>query len=208
VYPHLNKPDTKFNTEGVYRVKLNLPADEAAELVEKIDAAMEHAYEEAVNAAETPGKAKRVKRADAPYQEDEDGSINFNFKLTASGISKKDGTPWEMKPAIFDARGQVIPHNTVRIGGGSLIRVSFEMNEFYTALVGAGVSLRLRGVQVIELVEWGGNAESHGFGDEEEGFSYVQTEPVGNTAERENSDPEFERALDGETDGDGPDSDF
>jgi hypothetical protein len=198
VYPHLNRPDTKFNKAGVYRVKMNLPADEAAPIVSQIDELMEEAFAEAVAAAESPGKAKRVKRADAPYQEDDDGSINLSFKLTASGVSKKDGTPWKMQPAIFDTRGKVIPMNSVKIGGGSLIKVSFEMNKFYTQLVGAGVSLRLRGVQVIELVEWGSNPAEHGFEDEgEDGFVYEQQEEATTAASTEEA-----------AEGDGPDSDF
>ena len=44
-YPHLNKPDTKFNADGEYHTKLVVPNAACAELVEKLDAMHEEAYE-------------------------------------------------------------------------------------------------------------------------------------------------------------------
>ena len=32
-FPHLNKPDTKFNAEGVYKTSLIVPAKDAAETI-------------------------------------------------------------------------------------------------------------------------------------------------------------------------------
>jgi hypothetical protein len=58
----------------------------------------------------------------------------------------------------------------IKLGGGSTIRVSYEIVPFVSP-IGAGASLRLKGVQVIDLVEWGsGNADYYGFGEEEGGF--------------------------------------
>ena len=44
VYPHLKRPDTKFNPDGDYSVKLRLPAEDAESLVEKIDEAVENNF--------------------------------------------------------------------------------------------------------------------------------------------------------------------
>ena len=36
-YPHLNTPDTQFNAEGIYQVKLIVPAAEAQEDIKTIE---------------------------------------------------------------------------------------------------------------------------------------------------------------------------
>ena len=36
-YPHLNKPDTEFNAEGIYQVKLLVNKEEAQEDIKIID---------------------------------------------------------------------------------------------------------------------------------------------------------------------------
>lgn len=40
VYPHLSKPDTKFNKDGVYTTKLKLEGEPAEVLAKTIDDAM------------------------------------------------------------------------------------------------------------------------------------------------------------------------
>ena len=37
VFPYLTKPDTEYNSEGVYHVKLKLKKDKASELVKRIN---------------------------------------------------------------------------------------------------------------------------------------------------------------------------
>ena len=76
VYPHLNKADTKFDTQGVWRANLRLTAEDAQSLKQSIDDAIE------ANADEyTKSKGKKVKIATAPYQEDEDGNYVVTFNL-------------------------------------------------------------------------------------------------------------------------------
>ena len=58
-YPHLNTPDTQFNSEGIYQVKLIVPAAEAQEDIKKTD---------------------QFKRAPKPYQILDDGNVQFHFK--------------------------------------------------------------------------------------------------------------------------------
>ena len=54
------------------------------------------------------------------------------------------------------------------VWSGSEMKVSAELVPYYTAMVGAGVSMRLRAVQITKLVEGGnGNAKGYGFGEEE-----------------------------------------
>jgi len=58
------------------------------------------------------------------------------------------------------------------------MKVSAELIPYYTAMAGAGVSLRLRAVQITKLVEGGsGNAKGYGFG-EEDGYKLETFENV------------------------------
>lgn len=175
IWPHLHAPDTKFNPDGVYRTKYT--PDEMAEgerLARLIDEAMDAAVEEAKQ--DPKNKGKKIKRADAPYTQDEEtGAYTFNFKLNRVG-QRKDGTKFTQQPALFDGRGGRIPSG-VRIGGGSKGCISFEIAPFYTALVGAGVTLRLKAVQIRQLEQLGGTAASFGFETEEDGFDASTLEP-------------------------------
>lgn len=175
VWPRLNEPDTKFDAKGVYSVKLQLSAADSADLRERIDTMAESALKNAQKqedekAKEKKAKPKQAKEADKPYTENEDGSFNFNFKLKATWESKRLNKSGSQRPSLFDAKMQKIDPAKVKIGGGSTIRVNYEMSEFYVPAVGAGVSLRLRAVQVLDLQQWsGGDAASYGF-EAEEGF--------------------------------------
>ena len=63
------------------------------------------------------------------------------------------------------------------IWGGSEIRVNGSIAPYNVGLVGAGVSLRLRAVQVIQYVEGGtGSADRFGFDEVDGGF--VQEAPA------------------------------
>jgi hypothetical protein len=176
VYPYLTKPDTQFDSDGEFKVGLVLPLSEAQSLMDSIDTAMSESLEKAKS--ENPTKAKKIKAANPPYTEvtDEDsnetGEIKFNFKMKAK-ITTKDGTVINQRPGIFDAAGQPIMNAT--IGGGSKMKVSAELVPYFTDLVGAGITLRLKAVQVIELVEYTGKtADRYGF-KAEDGYRVNET---------------------------------
>jgi hypothetical protein len=185
VYPHLTKPDTKFDARGVYSTKFTTldPADEQ-KLQALIDEKMQESLAAAKNEAKNPNK---VKLADTPYTENEKtGRLEFNFKMWASGEVKKTGEKFTQKPTIFDASGTPIT-KVLRIGGATELKVSYEIVPFYTAKVGAGVTLRLKAVQILKLVEFGGaNADYFGF-DKEDGFSGNDAEGIAG-AEKDSED--------------------
>lgn len=173
VFPWLNKADTKWKPEGEYRVKLRLSEEAAAPLIEQLQPLLDASVAEALkNPKRKAMPAKKFEALITPlYTEvvDEDGNptgdLEFNFKRTASGVSKKTGKAWSIKPDLFDAKGKQLPAD-VAVYGGSLVKVSFEVMPYDTAKA-VGIKLSLAGVQVIKLVEGGGrSADSYGFGDE------------------------------------------
>lgn len=178
-FPRLDTPDTKFKAEGEYSIKLVIPAEQAAAYVAELDAHYAAAQatcleeENAKLLAKNP-KAKKLtklKEGSPPYKIDEEtGNYEFHYKMKAKVESKKTGKTFEMKPAVFDAAKNAIDPSVQKVGGGSICRVAAEVMPYYTALAGCGVSLRLKGVQVIERREWGGpSADSCGFDMEDEG---------------------------------------
>lgn len=161
VYPWLTTPDTKFDADGVYRLKLAVPATEAAGLVDMLS-------EKQQNHLKT-NKAKVRKEGSCPWELDEEtNEYLFSFKMKAV-VTPKNSDPFTQRPAIFDASGQ--PCRDLKIGGGTVGKVSFEIIPYANKMIGAGLSLRLKAVQIIDLVEYGQqDADSYGFG-EEEGFT-------------------------------------
>jgi hypothetical protein len=163
-YPRLNAPDTKFNAEGVYSVKLEFSGDEAQELSAFLDAKLQ----ESIAEAKKNNPTKKIKEADAPYSWNDSGNLSVSFKMKASGVTK-DGKPWNRKPALFDAKGKPLDP-TIQVGGGSTLIINYTPSAFYTAMIGAGLSMRLEAVQVLDLKAGGGaSAENFGF-KEQDGF--------------------------------------
>jgi len=152
-YPWLSKPDTKFSEEGDYKVNLILSKQDAIPILKQINEVYAENYEKELKKA----KGAQIKKAPPPYLEELNeageptGNIILKFKSKAA-----------YKPAIFDAKG--IPMIDSNIWGGSEIKINGSAAPYFTPLIGAGVSLRLRAVQVIQYVEGGsGTADRFGF---------------------------------------------
>jgi len=159
-YPWLSKPDTKFNEEGEYKFNLILTKKEAAPVIEQINAAFAENFK-----VQEKEHGKDIKTANPPYMDELDddnkptGNVIIKFKSKAL-----------YAPAIFDAKGNVMKDSN--IWGGSEIRVNGSIAPYYVKLIGAGVALRLRAVQVIQYVEGGtGSADRFGFEEVDGGFT-------------------------------------
>ena len=183
LYPRLTRPDTKFKEEGEYKVDLLLPAKEAKPLMKQLEAMAEAAHKEAIESAKNPRAAAKIKKyqLQLPFEEhinedgEETGEIKFRFKQKAE-IKGKDGVI-KMRPMIFDAKLKPITED-IGIGSGTKMRVSFEPSPYVVSgQECVGVTLRLKAVQIIELVEYtgGGSGESYGF-EAEDGFAAEDTD--------------------------------
>ena len=167
-YPKLIEPETKFNPEGVYKATAVIDSAEAAALADALDDLLTR--HKASLKQQDPSK-KDWKLADLPYgYEEVDGKPCFviKTKMKAKGIDR-DGRAWSSVPALFDSKGQPVRDRDSLKGmwSGTVAKVNFEACPFYQAALGAGITLRLKAVQIIDLVEGGGSAESFGFGEED-----------------------------------------
>lgn len=214
VWPSLNAPEKRFakddNPFGDWKTGLRMKADDPevqaflAMLQERYDASVAQAE----NDEEPKARAMREKkgkslRADTPWHDEFDdagkptGFVILNLKRRAGGTDEATGEPYHTFIDLKDAAGNDIDRAKVRIGGGSRIRCAFGVNAFFTAAVGAGISLRLLAVQVIERQD--APARSYGgFGKVEGGFT-VQDD----TGDDETTGPMDSAAADTEGAGDG-----
>lgn len=180
-------PDTKWVADGEYSI--NLIFDASDDEVKELCADLEEMVEEKrkVEAEANPNAYKKLPDglplSAQPYKEVEDdngnetGEIQMKFKMKAK-IQLKDGSVYEPKPVVVDSKAQPIKDPDFRIGNGSIVRVQFDASPYcMPSTKTAGVSLRLNAVQVISLVEYGGNSDF----EEEDGFEFKNDSPQATT---------------------------
>jgi len=169
-YPKLIEPETKFNPQGDYKLTCLIDARDADALATQLDELLtKHKA-----SLKTQAPDQKFKLADLPWSFEEiDGTpyLVVKTKMKASGVDR-DGRRWTAVPALFDAKGlPVKDRESLRsMWSGTVGKASVEACPFYQPAIGAGVTLRLRAVQVISLVQSGGSAESFGF-EESDGWS-------------------------------------
>jgi hypothetical protein len=191
-YPKLIEPETKFNPEGVYKVTAAIDAADASVISDALDDLL--LRHKASLKAQDPSK-KDWKLVQPPFGfEEVDGKPCFLVKpkMKAKGVDR-DGRAWTAAPALFDAKGQPVRDRESLRGmwGGTVGRVSFEACPFYQAALGAGITLRLKAVQIISLIEGGGNAESFGFEESDGWTSSAEATPFDSSSSIPEIDSDF-----------------
>lgn len=164
------KADTKYNAAGDYKIKVRIPKDTkglAAQL-EKIEEAREKA--KAAWLKEPKNKGKRLKEADLPFYEDDEGNIVMSFKSVASWTDAKSGETRYRQIPVFGGAGRIDPKQVPQFGEGSIVRVAYTISAFANAAVGAGASLRIDSVKLIEVKQFSGGGAANHFGDDEDGY--------------------------------------
>ena len=183
------EPDTKFNPLGDYSINLQMPVAQAAAMSEQLDQIVQAKFNEAVKADPRLKNTLTTQDVCQPVFDretgDDTGNVEFKFKLKAK-VQKRDGTYYEQQPAVIDSK-KVPMTNDILIGNGSRVKVAFEPIPYVMASTKkAGVSLRLKAVQVIDLVEYGNSATS--VFDEEDGFVAPSATIVAETSTEELAD--------------------
>lgn len=178
IWPWLNKYDDRpikgKPQKPAYKLNIQYDATNPAWLAlkEKLDALVEASYDEAI---EKNPKKKKVILRQYPYAMDlddegeETGKVTLKLKQAAFIPSKKEGEePQLVTIAKFDAKGTMLK-NTVLIYGGSVLKATFTTRNYLVdSSNGAGISLDLKAVQVLQLVSsQERSASSYGFGVEE-----------------------------------------
>lgn len=211
IYPKLNKPDTKFDKDGVYETKLKFEPDATdgvlgkkssswADIIAKVQEQQEEflaAKKKELQAGDGKAKAKaRVIETiewgcepDLNDDGEETGKVVVKAKMKASGTNKENKR-WTRKPVLFDAKGKKLPEDSPDIWGGSTLKVAGTVVPYYNAKDNVvGSTMYLEAVQVINLVtgSGGSNAGDYGFG-ETEGYTTEGEDDSSPFADDEESD--------------------
>lgn len=164
------EPDTRYVPEGEYSIQVSVPETQAAEVCEQLENMAQAKLSEVVK--EQP-KLKAVLSTRTPFELDTDeagnptGNILFKTKMKAR-VKSRDGRVYEQKPAVVDAKRTPMDGSQL-IGNGSLVKVAVEPVPYMMqSTKQVGVTLRLKAVQIINLVEYGKTATS--IFEEEDGF--------------------------------------
>lgn len=136
-YPWLNKADFKFDDEGVFKADLLVDADEAKDLIDKINEFAKEAL------------GTKLSKARMPYDTDSDtGQVIFKTKS-------------KFQPKFKDSAAQWIVKDIPQVWGGSTIRIAGSLSS-YDKGANCGVKLNLNAVQIIKLSEGGGDGDDFG----------------------------------------------
>ena len=192
VFPcYIDAPDQEF---GGFQGAIRLTGEPAAAFVETID----EVYNGWLKQLKTENGGKKVKanRAFLPYftnatkpwadigkvaqsyiEELQEGEVIVKARLNEA-IQMGDGVERKMAPKIFDSSGILMAGDLPAIGSGSKACFAGQMNAWFNAGKGAGLSLWMEAVQLIDLVEKGGvpqDAEGFGF-ESTDGFATEKVE--------------------------------
>lgn len=166
VWPRIDTPDTKFDEDGVFSCKLHVSEGDFKAFEAQINKQVEADYKAE---CASQGKDKLRRAASCPLRITDDGDYEIYAKQKAKVHTKSKGT-LEFSIAAYDSQGKKI--ETPKIGSGSTLKMAVEVNTWFVPSQGFGYTLRLRAVQVIDLVEYGVGEGSvgFGFGAEEDGY--------------------------------------
>lgn len=186
-FSHLVKP-SQF---GFLDVELLLEGEEAEKLKEKFSTAAEEARlaltADAKNDKERNGIKAATLNVGFSDHSDKEGNATgktvFKFKTKPEGQSKS-GEKFTIKVPIVDAKNK--PLINPKIGRGTRGKVAYQLIPYYMpATKSVGISLRLKAVRILELVEYGSDGVD-AFGGEEEG--YEAPDPSGDDGASSGSD--------------------
>ena len=164
-FPHLlDTEEFQGKDTGKFSVSFKPSAADKKRLLKEIDAEWQKFKES------EEGKKQKYKYDYASglstYQDEE----YFKFKMQKVIQTKKGD--WVRRVPIFDATNKEIGAELTSIGSGTRGRIAYELMPYWMNDKNYGVSLRLTGVQIIELREQGSvSGDSLGFAVEE-GYTY------------------------------------
>lgn len=188
----VNKPLTTHKPEGEYSVDVVLTPEQAKPLIAKFEelakiegiaASKDDKFKLALKKARSKAKDDKLmpgKTLPIVPELDAEGNETGNFvaRCKQKGqYTRKDQSIQNVVITIVDSNRKPMKAN---LGKGSLVRVATAVVPYFSAgLLKYGVSLRIEGVQVIELVEYRGGADVNTmFNDEEGGYVADQSTAV------------------------------
>tara|TARA_B110000444_G_scaffold255692_1_gene290532 strand:- start:5352 stop:5966 length:615 start_codon:yes stop_codon:yes gene_type:complete len=173
-YPRLVRPDTKYNKLGQYKADIRVPVEEAKELMSELS----QVYKEWTGSAPSQNDNYMWKMDEDKKTGEPTGDVIF--KLRVANRMNQEGELWNRRPKVFFRDADT---RTDKIGGGSAIKVQFEV--YCWNAEKKGVSLQPMSVLIEEVVE--PQSEANPFGEGEEAtFDDTANTPI--TEESDDAD--------------------
>ena len=145
-WPWLNKPDVRFDADGIYHVKLVMSKEESKKIAKVIKPLM------------NGGKHNPLK-PEVDDQGNDTGNMFCQFKMKALVKSRKGD--FTQTPNLLNQEGERIQ---TAIGAGSKLKVAYQAVPFDQG--GGGVTMRLKKVRVLDLVEYQAGGDDVEWGEE------------------------------------------
>lgn len=148
---------------GNYATDIYLSDEDTNKFIKELEALRAEAKKE----VEDKGKVVNME-ADV-FKVDQEGKKYFQFKAKSE---------YTERIPIYNIKGVEVEDWDKLIGNGSIIKVSYLVSPYYMASTKTvGISFKLRAIQVIKLVEYGGSefsdeSEDAPFSEEEESNEY------------------------------------
>ena len=182
MFPHLTETE-KFEGKDTGKFAVSfLPETDADR--HALSIAIDEEWQKFVESEE--GKKHKYKYDYANGVTSYKGEDYFKFKMQR--VIQTTNGAWERRVPIFDAAGKEISTELKSIGSGTRGRIAYELMPYYMNDKNYGVSLRLTGVQVIELKETGSvSASSLGF-EACEGYTHTAPTPFDDVPATEEED--------------------
>lgn len=147
---------TDLNGRNIYTADVVVSAEEAAPMLEKLEAFWEENKPKGAKAPKSMG-----------YKTLDDGSVVFTLKTATT--YPKSGDPKKIE--VYDAKAkQVAWPDSKKIGNGSIGRLSGMAAVYDAGVAARGVTLYLDAIQLVKLVEYT-SGSSNSFAVEDDGFS-------------------------------------
>ena len=197
-YGWINSPDTKFDQDGVYSVKLafdNTDADFQA-FKQQIEAEAQAVFDSAKAGLKGAAKNNHELRTPFTLEYDDDGEKTgrvIAYAKQKARVKLASGETLMLKPTVYDSNGKPMS-NPPSIYSGSKLRAQCEIISSPNIQGKSGVSLRLKSVQLVELV----SGSSDGFGAVDGGYVATESDTYVNDDSNQHDD-DFQSPTGGAT---------
>jgi len=175
IFPRVNVADTRFDKSGTFHTKLALAFDDpdTQAAIAQLEKAREsflatlevqkqktYKFNEVYELQYTRPAKGATEEEKASFVPEPTGNIEIKAKLSAN-VTKKDGETFTQKVEIVDINEDPLD---AQVWGGSMAQIKCQIVPYTVAAQKVyGVTLRLRGVKVHELVTGTGSSWSSGY---------------------------------------------
>lgn len=159
-YPHITRPDTRYVTTGVYQTKIAIDLEDAQDLIALAEKVANDEFAKIDTAKSANYTIKPVYDLEFDEAGEPTGRALFKCKLNAV-VTPREGEPFNQTVSIVDEDEQPLD---AAVWGGTTAQIKGQLFPWVNAAQKqVGVTFRMRGVKVLDLVTGGESAWGSGF---------------------------------------------